>query len=117
MFIPLQIITGEAHAHTHAHTSLMKTTFVLSWFVLLHNKKNSFWLKAALLTVERETHVLPITLLKRHPAGISCLHFPYREAEGGSLSLVSSQTPTLVCHFANVISVCPCSAMCPSMYC
>lgn len=39
MFIPLQIITGGAHARTHAQASLMKTTFVLSWFVLLHNKK------------------------------------------------------------------------------
>lgn len=40
-FTSLQIVTEGAHAraHTRTHASLMKTTFVLSCFVLLHNKK------------------------------------------------------------------------------
>lgn len=40
LFSSLQMITEEAHVHTHSHASLMKTTFVLSCFVLLHNEKN-----------------------------------------------------------------------------
>lgn len=81
----------HTHSHTHSHAPLTKTTFVLSCFVLLHNK-NPCWLKAPLLSVRREAQVGPTPL----PAGISCLHCSYRWEEAGRLDLGIHPTPTLV---------------------
>ena len=99
---------GSTHAHTHSHASLMKTTFVLSCFVLLHNKKILLAQSTFAHRVQRNTH-----FASNSPEETPCrdiLSTLFLSLSRGWKSVFGELSNThSVCQFANVISVCPCS--------